>query len=154
MRYTIENYDKHGFLKAPIWLWLGWGLLAKAWIVFVVAGASRDSGSKILTIVYPDHDMLYLGLMMGLPSLALMWMISLRTPERGWANRMVSWGKPVTLLTTALHFLQSGYHVYLRHGEFSWLQGIVMLMLLWFGIYVYNSQTVADCFRIPQIQTE
>ncbi|WP_162046875.1 DUF2919 domain-containing protein [Vibrio taketomensis] len=147
MRYAIEAYDKHGFLHAPKWLWLGWLLLAKAWVVFVVAGVSRDSGSTILAYVYPDHDMLYLGLAMGLPSIALMWLISLRTPERHWVNRIVSWGKPITLVMAVSQLLQSIYHVYLQAGLFSWTNGVIMVALLWFSIYVYQSKTVKDCLR-------
>ncbi|EGU48235.1 hypothetical protein VII00023_21012 [Vibrio ichthyoenteri ATCC 700023] len=149
MRYAIDAYDKNGFLNAPRLLWLGWMLLAKAWVVFVVAGASRDSGSEILTYVYPDHDMLYLGLMMGVPSIALMWLVSLRTPERGWVSRLVSWGKPITLITAVSQLAQSVYHVYLQAGAFSWTNGLIMLLLLWFCIYVYQSKTVRDCFMIP-----
>ena len=124
-------------------------LLAKAWVVFVVAGASRDSGSTILSYVYPVHDMLYLGLIMGVPSIALMWLVSLRTPERRWINVLVSWGKPITLVTAISQLIQSVYHVYLQAGAFSWVNGLVMLMLLWFCIYVYKSKTVIDCFKIP-----
>ena len=124
-------------------------LLAKAWVVFVVAGASRDSGSTILSYVYPAHDMLYLGLIMGIPSIALMWLVSLRTPERRWINVLVSWGKPITLLTAVSQLVQSVYHVYLQAGAFSWINGLIMLMLLWFCIYVYKSKTVRDCFKIP-----
>ncbi|EKO3593173.1 DUF2919 family protein, partial [Vibrio metschnikovii] len=65
MRYPIEHYDRYGYLNASLWLWLGWLFLARAWVVFVVAGVSREHGSTILSFVYPDHDMLYLGLMTG-----------------------------------------------------------------------------------------
>lgn len=125
--------------------------MAKAWVVFVVAGASRESGSKILTIVYPDHSMLYLGLVMGLPSIALMWLISLRSPERKWVNWIVSWGKPVTLLTVASQFSQSLYHVYLEHGAFSWVNGMTLVVLLWFGIYVLQSRSVRDSLKTPAL---
>ncbi|KAB1455025.1 DUF2919 domain-containing protein [Vibrio panuliri] len=150
MLYSIEQYDKNGNLHAPKWLWLGWMLLAKAWVVFIVAGVSRDSGNTILSYVYPDHNMLYLGLVMGLPSIALMWLISLRSPERRWAGKLVSWGKPITLLTTLSQLTQSLYHVYLQAGEFSWANGVIMLVLLWFAIYVHRSKTVRDCFKLNQ----
>jgi hypothetical protein len=151
MRYALEQYDQHGFLKAPKLIWLGWLFLAKAWIVFVVAGASRDSGTTILTIVYPDHSMLYLGLIMGLPSIILMWLISLRAPERSWVNRIVSVGKPLTLLMVILQFMQTLYHIYLEHGVFNWANASTLLVLLWFGLYLLKSKSVRDCFSIPPI---
>lgn len=147
MRYLIEQYDKNGFLRAPKWLWFGWLLLAKAWIVFIGAGASRESGSEILSIIYPDHTMLYLGLAMGLPSIALMWLIGLRSPDREWVNRLVSWGKPITLITAAAQFVQTLYHVHLTHGAFSWPNGATLLLLMWFMLYVSKSTTVKDSLR-------
>lgn len=152
MRYAIEQYDKHGFLKAPKLLWFSWLFLAKAWIVFVVAGASRESGSKILSIVYPDHTMLYLGLAMGVPSIALMWLVNLRSPERHWVNRIVAWGRSITLVTATLQLSQTMYHVYLVHGAFSWTNGAVMLLLLWLIIYIARSRSVRDSFHNPPMQ--
>ncbi|NVD06119.1 DUF2919 domain-containing protein [Vibrio sp. JPW-9-11-11] len=149
MRYAIEQYDKHGYLKAPKLLWLGWFLLAKAWVVFVVAGASRESGSKILAIIYPDQTMLYLGLVMGIPSLVLMWLFGLRNPERRIITRLVEWGRSITLLTACAQLVQAAYHVYLAHGAFSWANGVVMLLLLWFILYVINSRSVRDSFIAP-----
>ena len=151
MRYALERYDQHGFLKAPKLIWLGWLFLAKAWVVFVVAGASRDNGTTFLTIVYPDHSMLYLGLIMGLPSIILMWLISLRAPERSWLNRIVSMGKPLTLLMVILQFMQTLYHIYLEHGVFNWANASTLLVLLWFGLYLLKSKSVRDCFSIPLI---
>jgi len=152
VRYAIEQYDKHGFLKAPKLLWFSWLFLAKAWIVFVVAGASRESGSKILSIVYPDHTMLYLGLAMGVPSIALMWLVNLRSPERHWVNRIVAWGRSITLVTATLQLSQTMYHVYLVHGAFSWANGAVMLLLLWLIIYIARSRSVRDSFHNPPMQ--
>ncbi len=125
--------------------------MAKAWVVFIVAGASRESGSKILNIVYPDHSMLYLGLVMGVPSIMLMWLISLRSPERKWVNWIVKWGKGITLLTVLLQFSQGVYHVYLEQGAFSWANGVTMLVLLWFGLYTYQSRSVKDTFKNPAV---
>ncbi|GAJ75577.1 membrane protein [Vibrio sp. JCM 18905] len=37
----------------------------RSWVVFAMAGVSRDSGSKLLAIVYPDSSTLYLGVGYG-----------------------------------------------------------------------------------------
>ncbi len=148
MRYSIERYDVHGYLKAPKLLWLGWFFLSKAWIVFVMAGASRESGPKILALIYPDHTMLYLGLAMGLPSIALMWLLGLRHPDKKWAVAITRWGREITLLTTIAQFSQTAYHVYLQHGSFYWVTALSLLILLWLALYVYNSRSVKDCFQV------
>ncbi|MGF1695879.1 DUF2919 domain-containing protein [Vibrio kyushuensis] len=152
MRYSVEQHDKNGFLKAPIWLWLGWILLAKAWVVFVVAGASRESGAKILGIVYPDQTTLYVGLAMGIPSIIFMWLIGLRNLERNWVNKIVSWGRYITLVTVCAQLALTLYHVHLEYGAFSWANGITLMLLLWFAIYLINSRSVRDSLRIPSLQ--
>lgn len=153
MRYAFDQYDQHGFLKAPLLVWMSWLFLAKAWVVFVVAGASRDSGAKILEIVYPDHSMLYLGLVVGVPSILYMWLINLRSPERKWINIIGRGGRGVTLSVIFLQIAQTAYHVYLDKGQFSWPNAITLVLLLWFSIYLWKSRTVKDCFRVPDFSS-
>ncbi len=153
MRYSIERYDANGFLKAPMLLWLGWFFLAKAWIVFIMAGASRENGTKILGLIYPEHSMLYLGLAMGVPSIVLMWLVGLRDPERRWVTRLTRWGREISLLTALAQFSQTAYHVYLQHGSFTWVNALSLLLLLWFSLYIYNSRAVKDCFKAPVLHS-
>lgn len=152
MRYSIEDYDGEGFLKAPKWLWLGWLFLAKAWIVFIVAGASRDVGSRLLEIIYPVHSTLYIGLAVGLPAIVLLWSIGLRKPQRKWLCLLLSYGKWITLCTILVQILLAGYQVYLENSRFSWANGITLLGLTWFLIYVVKSKRVRDCFRSPLLE--
>ncbi|MGV2989012.1 DUF2919 domain-containing protein [Vibrio sp. E150_011] len=149
MRYALERYDKDGFLKAPVWLWLGWLFLTRAWVVFIVAGASRNDGVTILEYVYPDQKMLYLGLAMGLPIVVSMWLIGLRKPETKKINRMVNYCKPITLIVVIGQLIQTIYLVNLQHWGFSWANAITLVLLLWFAIYLANSRSVVDCLAIP-----
>jgi len=112
-----------------------------------MAGASRERGPEILGMIYPDHSMLYLGLVMGVPGILMMWMVGLRHPDRKWALIFTRWGREITLLTTIAQFSQTVYHVYLQHGSFSWVTALTLLILLWLSLYVYNSRSVKDCFR-------
>lgn len=145
MRYSLEQYDKHGFLKAPLWLWLGWLFLAKAWVIFILAGASRENGAQILDILYPDHQLFYFDLFMGLPSLMLMWAIGLRSPDRPWLNKAIGITRLLTLAIAAGQFTQTIYHVYLEHGAFRWSNAVTLIILLWFMLYTYKSRHVRDC---------
>ncbi|MEJ3673301.1 DUF2919 domain-containing protein [Vibrio vulnificus] len=151
MRYSIDHYDNQGYLKAPLLLWFGWFFLARAWVVFAGAGASRESGDKILQIVYPDNHTLYLGLLIGIPSVLLMWIMGLRKPGRQWIDKLTNYGRGFTLCLVLGQIVQTAYHVYLEHGEFSWTNGLTLLILLWFGIYLFNSQWVKDCFHVPNL---
>ncbi len=149
VRYAIEQYDTHGYLKAPVWLWLGWIFLARAWLVFVMAGVSRSSGSDILAWVYPNSATLYLGLLSGLPGLALMWLIGLRHQQRTKINALVRNGRWLTILTVLVQSIQVGYHTYLQHGIFHWANALTLLILLWLVLYLLRSRRVKDCFCEP-----
>ncbi|EDP59144.1 DUF2919 domain-containing protein [Vibrio sp. AND4] len=152
MRYSFDQYDAHGFLRAPMMLWLGWLFLARSWVVFAMAGVSRDSGSKILAIVYPDSNTLYLGLSMGIPSLLLMWLVGLRHPDRGWVNQITQYGRAMTLILCGIQLVQTMYHVYLEHGVFNWANALTITLLTWFMIYLFNGRWAKDCFNVPQVE--
>ncbi|MGR5284786.1 DUF2919 domain-containing protein [Vibrio maritimus] len=149
MRYALEQYDQHGLLKPPVWLWLGWAFLIRAWVVFVVAGASRQEGSNILQYVYPNHTMLYIGLAMGLPIVIGMWLVGLRKSESNKTNFLVSLLKPVTLAIVAMQLVHTGYLVNLHHWQFSWPNAVTLVLLAWFAIYLINSRRVTDSLALP-----
>jgi len=149
VRYSLEQYDSQGFLKAPLWLWLGWLFLIRAWVMFVMAGVSREHGSRLLSLIYPDHSLLYVGLAMGVPILSLMWLITLRNSQRGWVNRIVAQGRAMTLLTVIGQAIQTAFHVYLQQGAFHWANALTLVLLLWFGIYLVQSRHVKDSLQIP-----
>ncbi len=37
-------------------------------VLFVIAGASREQGTALLNLFYPDHDNFWLGLIPGIPA--------------------------------------------------------------------------------------
>lgn len=150
MRYGIEQYDQHGILKTPIWLWLGWAFLTRAWVVFIVAGASRQEGSQILEYVYPNHTMLYFGLIMGLPIVVGMWLVGLRKADSDRVNRCVGYLRWISILVVALQLAHTVYLVNLQHWQFTWTNAVTLVLLCWFAIYLVNSRHVIDCLKTPK----
>ncbi|KNC88880.1 DUF2919 domain-containing protein [Trabulsiella odontotermitis] len=68
--FLPSDYDGHGRLRLPV---LFWGILllqARTWVLFVMAGASRQQGDTLLNLFYPDHDNFWLGLLPGIPAVA------------------------------------------------------------------------------------
>ncbi|SJL82327.1 DUF2919 domain-containing protein [Vibrio palustris] len=149
MRYSLEDYDQHGFLKTPIWLWLTWFWLSKAWLVFVMAGATRHNGVDILAFCYPQRSHFYAELALGLPAVIMMWCLHLRHPERvimtQWIHRLT---RKVTLLSLIAQASLGVYYVILQHGKFEWFNGISLLFLLWMVLYVCNSRRLSVCFQM------
>lgn len=62
------HYDVHGRLRLPFLFWFVLLLQARTWVLFVIAGASREQGTALLNLFYPDHDNFWLGLIPGIPA--------------------------------------------------------------------------------------
>ncbi|MTH45926.1 DUF2919 domain-containing protein [Intestinirhabdus alba] len=62
------DYDGHGRLRLPLLFWGVLLLQARTWVLFVIAGASREQGSALLNLFYPDSENFWLGLLPGLPA--------------------------------------------------------------------------------------
>lgn len=63
-----SDYDAHGRLRLPFLFWCVLLLQARTWVLFVIAGSSREQGSTLLNLFYPDHDAFWLGLLPGVPA--------------------------------------------------------------------------------------
>ncbi|MDX6020274.1 DUF2919 domain-containing protein [Scandinavium sp. V105_16] len=66
--FLPSAYDGHGRLRLPFVFWCVLLLQARTWVLFVMAGASRQQGDTLLNLFYPDHDNFWLGLLPGLPA--------------------------------------------------------------------------------------
>lgn len=68
IEFHPAHYDSHGHLRLPILFWLVLLLQARTWVLFVIAGASREQGTALLNLFYPDHDNFWQGLLPGIPA--------------------------------------------------------------------------------------
>lgn len=66
--FSHQHYDQHGGLKLPAMFWAVVILQARSWVLLVMAGASRDQGSALLALFYPEQNQFYAGLIAGLPA--------------------------------------------------------------------------------------
>ena len=80
------HYDAHGRLRLPLLFWLVLLLQARTWVLFVIAGASREQGTALLNLFYPDHDNFWLGLIPGIPAVLLAQVVLLCWQPWLWLN--------------------------------------------------------------------
>ncbi|TPG63285.1 DUF2919 domain-containing protein [Ewingella americana] len=62
-----DDYNRHGMLRLPLWFWTILILQARTWLLFVMAGASRQQGTDLLKLFYPDTHSFWHGIILGLP---------------------------------------------------------------------------------------
>ena len=55
IEFHPADYDGHGHLRLPFLFWLVLLLQARTWVLFVIAGSSREQGTALLNLFYPDH---------------------------------------------------------------------------------------------------
>ncbi len=67
--YPEHRYDDHGQLRPPLWFWPIALLLTRSVWLFLMAGVTRESGSEILTLFYPDKITLYISLLTDVPAM-------------------------------------------------------------------------------------
>ncbi|WP_245907146.1 DUF2919 domain-containing protein [Photobacterium sanctipauli] len=142
----IEAYDKHGLLKPSKMLWLCFFFSAKAWVIFAMAGASRQQGAQVLEILYPLPENLYLGMGIGLPAMVLMWLTGQRHKNNKLINYVWHHGRKILLVAYTTDCALQVYQLILSHGEFSWARAISLLLTTWLGIYLFRSSRVKNTF--------
>ncbi|MDR9890793.1 DUF2919 domain-containing protein [Pseudenterobacter timonensis] len=70
IEFHPDDYDSQGRLRLPLLFWGVLLLQARTWVLFIIAGASRDQGNTLLNLFYPDRDNFWLGLIPGIPAMA------------------------------------------------------------------------------------
>lgn len=147
MRYFIEDYDKHGYLKAPAWLWVSWIFLARGWVAFVMAAATRDKGSEILGLIYPKClSSIHYDVVRSTSHHHYVddWATQSRASLIAKAMRVGRW---VSIFTAGTQLLLELSAVMQRHGQFSWGSAVSIVGLSWILIYLFNSHRVKECFK-------
>jgi len=87
-RVSPGAYDHLGALRLPLWFWGVLVLQARTWILFVMAGASRQQGEGLLQLFYPDTQRFWFGIILGLPA-ALAFLLAPRRHQ--WPRLWRAW---------------------------------------------------------------
>jgi len=66
--FSAADFDSEGRLRLPFLFWCLLLLQARTWVLFLMAGASRDQGDVLLNLFYPDHSLFWIGLLPGVPA--------------------------------------------------------------------------------------
>lgn len=88
MPYTPDDFNAKGELRLPLAFWLILILQSRTWILFIVAGASRQQGDSLLKLFYPDTQSFWLGLAAGVPAV-MAFLLSGRRQQ--WPRLWAAW---------------------------------------------------------------
>ncbi|WP_318358344.1 DUF2919 domain-containing protein [Enterobacter sp.] len=137
-----SDFDHHGRLRLPFLFWCLLLLQARTWVLFIIAGSSREQGASLLTLFYPDHDNFWLGLIPGIPAV-LAFIFSGRRQQfpRGW--RVLR-----SLLISAQTILLLWQPLLWFTGESVTGIGLMLLMADLFALWwLLTNRRLRACFR-------
>lgn len=107
--FIPADFDAHGRLRLPLLFWCVLLLQARTWVLFLMAGASRQQGDAILNLFYPDHERFWLGLLPGVPAVLAFLLSGYRQRlPRLWRAMLWLSGESPSSLTIAL-LVADGY---------------------------------------------
>ena len=99
--FIPADFDTHGRLRLPFLFWCVLLLQARTWVLFLMAGASRQQGDALLNLFYPDHSLFWIGLLPGVPAV----LAFLLSGRRHLYPRLWKWLRPVLILAQLILLL-------------------------------------------------
>ncbi|WP_214455130.1 DUF2919 domain-containing protein [Aeromonas dhakensis] len=143
--YPEHRYDDHGQLRPPLWFWPIALLLTRSVWLFLMAGVTRESGSAILTLFYPDRLTLYISLLTDVPAMLALLACGGTYQQtqsfRAWLRRH----SPLLLLCSAVSGLLMQLHsLNLQKWSFSWPTALVLVATLWSLWYLLRSRQLRE----------
>ncbi|MCU5771098.1 DUF2919 domain-containing protein [Erwiniaceae bacterium BAC15a-03b] len=137
-----DDYDHKGQLRLPLTFWIILLLQARTWLLFVMAGVSRQQGTELLELFYPDRQAFWIGMASGVPAAVGLLLTGYRQRlPRVWQ----SWRWVLCLDLLAMMLLQG---VTLWQGDEA-LSPLVLLFVLFDVLalgYLLFSQRLRNCF--------
>ena len=143
--YPEHRYDDHGQLRPPLWFWPIALLLTRSVWLFLMAGVTRESGSAILTLFYPDKLTLYISPLTDVPAmLALLACGGTHRQThsaRAWLRRH---SRALLLCSTASGLVMQLHSLNLQQWSFNWPTALVLIASLWALWYLLRSRQLRD----------
>ena len=143
--YPEHRYDDRGQLRPPLWFWPIALLLTRSVWLFLMAGVTRESGSAILTLFYPDKLTLYISLLTDVPAmLALLACGGTHRQThsaRAWLRRH---SRALLLCSTASGLVMQLHSLNLQQWSFNWPTALVLIASLWALWYLLRSRQLRD----------
>lgn len=131
----------------PLLFWAMLLLQARTWILFVMAGASRQQGSDLLQLFYPDTQRFWVGIALGLPA-ALAFVLS--GYRQRWERLWSAW-RWVLIVTVTLAFAQQLTTFWLDESEQPLTDAVVTVLDAASLVYLLFSRRLIDSFCVQRI---
>lgn len=117
----LKFYDASGRILPSLGLYLCLLYLSRSFIIFIASLSGRDSGYTLLRIFFPETNLLYISLAIGLPALAVLVIVGFR--EKIWGNNrtwLFGYIRPCMTISILGDLSFNLMLAKLNHWQFSW----------------------------------
>ena len=139
--YLPDEYDNKGQLRLPLVFWLILLLQARTWLLFIMAGASRQQGSDLLALFYPDRQAFWIGIASGIPAALGL----LLTGYRQRLPRLWQSWRWVLIVSLLASVVQQGWLAW--QDDQALAASLLALVDLFAAGWLLCHRRLADCFR-------
>ncbi|SIN98182.1 DUF2919 family protein [Salinivibrio sp. ES.052] len=144
---TFHHFDDKGYIKAPQIAVVCLLLLSRSWWLLAMAGVSRQHGSELLALIYPDQSAFYLSLAIGLMPLCFLFLIGNCDRAPAWLKKSWSSGYWLVWFLWGWEAFQVAFTLAATEGQFDWLLALHGLWLAWASLYWARSRRVKRFFN-------
>lgn len=147
--YPLKYYTQTGYLKPPIFFYIGSLFLARMWIILVLSLASQQTGEKILTLLLPDRHYFYYGLASGFFSIVLLLLSGRDHEKQPFIHTLWKKGYSFLLVSIIGDFCFQLHYLYLDKFQYSFFASLQLVFVIWLFLYCIKSQHLKRSFTQP-----
>lgn len=147
LKYTPDDYDKHGYLKAPIGFYLVLVLLMRAYVIWILSLANRRDSTSVIEYFYPNQIDFFIGLATGIGAALVMAMVSLRRENAyQWLEKCWPSGRWLLWISWTADLALTLWSMKLNHFKFAPGHAMMLLGLFFAMLYMFKSERIKDLF--------
>lgn len=144
-----QDFDLDGRLKNPIGFSLVLLYLMRAYLTWIVSLTYSEDRGLLLGYIYPNKDLFYFTLMVGIPALLCFFLFSLRK----WAHTKVyqklwRWQWLLLLAALLVDVFQQGISLSAHITSTKWWQMLTLLLGIYLTWYWGRSQRIKRFFTL------
>lgn len=145
--FPLQFYTQSGNLKPPTYFYFGLLFLARTWALLIISLASRDTGTKLLSIFYPDKMHFYFGLASGVIAIILFLMSGRDHDKHPFIGKVWQKGYPFLLLCIALDLGLQLYYLYQDSFQYSIEASVQLVLIIWILLFSMRSKHLKASFK-------
>lgn len=145
--FPLQFYTQSGNLKPPTYFYVGLLFLARTWALLIISLASRDTGTKLLSIFYPEKMHFYFGLASGVIAIILFLLSGRDHDKHPFICKMWQKGYPFLLLCIALDLGLQLYYLYQDSFQYSIEASVQLVLIIWILLFAIRSKHLKASFK-------